>query len=529
MDRDVIEHIIVVGGGSAGWMSATYLYKALGERVNITLIESPNIGKIGVGEATVTTIKTEFFDRLGLAESDWMPKCKGSYKMGIRFQNWKSPPETGGDYYYHIFGEIPYIDEVPLTHIWIKKRLEENYQMPMAYTCYNSLPAIDAMKSPKLLDDTREHYYAYHFDAGLLAGYLAEWGRKRGINHVQDDLRQVELKENGEIQCVIGAHGHKYYADLFIDCSGFASFLIEKVYQEPVVSFEDSLLTDRAIAINFEENIENTGIRPYTTATAMKAGWMWEIPHFNTSGNGYVYSSQFISDEEAEAEVRQFFGAKAEHADARKIKFQSRRRRRAWVKNCVSIGLSANFLEPLESTGLYFIYAALYQLVRNFPKKTIDPILRDKFNQKICYMVDEMKDFILMHFKTCRRTDTEFWLANRYETKTSDSLQLILDRYQAGLPVKTTHQSDIKLYASFGVQFDNFWTNTNYLSVLCGVDRLPKQTLSLLNYRSDIMHQGEVLFEKLRKESEQLLRTLPSQAEYLKQLYALNSETLCPE
>ncbi|MFI4919702.1 MAG: tryptophan halogenase family protein, partial [Legionellales bacterium] len=370
-------------------------------------------------------------------------------------------------------------------------------------------------KSPKHYNDTQAHYYAYHFDAGLLAQYLSNWSRKTNIKHIKDNLTHAELNEEGNITCVVGADGKKYYADLFIDCSGFAGFLIEKTLKEPIVSFENSLLTDRAVAINFNENPEKDGIRPYTTATAMKAGWMWEIPHFDTSGNGYVYSSQFISDTEAEDELRGFFGKKADKADVRFIKFQSRRRRNAWVKNCVSIGLSSNFLEPLESTGLYFVYAALYQLVRNFPGKNIDPVLRDKFNHKIRYMVDEMKDFIIMHFKTCRRTDTPFWLANRNETVVPDSLQLILDRHKSGVPIKTTHQSDLKLYASFGVQFDNFWTNTNYQSILCGVGYLPEASLALLHYRQDIMDKADVIFKQYRQESAQLVNELPSQYDYL--------------
>ncbi|MCX7121888.1 MAG: tryptophan 7-halogenase [Gammaproteobacteria bacterium] len=520
MNNDHIQNIIVVGGGSAGWMAATYLHSSLNGSVNITVIESPSIARIGVGEATVTTIKTEFFDRLGLSEAEWMPQCKGSYKMGIRYANWKNPPEEGGDYFYHIFGEIPYIDEVPLTHVWIKKRLEQNYPIPMAYACYPSIAAIDLKKSPKLYNDVQAHYYAYHFDATLLANYLARWAAVRGIQHVYDNLTHAELDNDGNIRCVIGADGKKYTADLFIDCSGFAGFLIEKTLKEPIVSFENSLLTDSAIAINFPENPAQDGIRPYTTATAMKAGWTWEIPHFDTSGNGYVYASQFISDDDAEKEIRQFFGKKAEKATVRKIKFQSRRRENAWVKNCVSIGLSSQFLEPLESTGLYFVYAALYQLIRNFPKKTIDPVLRDKFNQKIRFMVDEMKDFIIMHFKTCRRSDTPFWLANKHETVVPDSLQKIFDRHKSGLPIKTTHQSDMKLYASFGVQFDNFWTNTNYQSILCGVDVLPNTALPLLQYRDDIMKKGDELFKQNQLTSQKLINTLPSQYEYLSKIYA---------
>ncbi len=520
MNNDAIQRVIIVGGGSAGWMAATYLYQSLNGLVDITVIESPHIERIGVGEATVTTIKTEFFDRLGLSESQWMPYCKGSYKMGIRYANWRKSSTAGGDYFYHIFGEIPYIDEVPLTHVWIKKRLEENYPIPMAYACYPSIAAIDAKKSPKHFNDVQAHYYAYHFDAALLAKFLSKWSEKKEIKHIKDNLTHAELDANGNITCVVGDGGQKYAADLFIDCSGFAGFLIEKMLKEPIVSFEESLLTDRAIAINFPERPEVDGIRPYTTATAMSAGWMWEIPHYDTSGNGYVYSSQFISDIKAEDEVRSFFGEKAKHADVRCIKFQSRRRQSAWVKNCVSIGLSSNFLEPLESTGLYFVYAALYQLIRNFPKKNIDPVLRDKFNQKIRYMVDEMKDFIIMHFKTSQRDDTAFWLANKYETVVPDSLKLLLDRYRSGLPIKTTHQSDMKLYASFGVQFDNFWTNTNYQSILCGVGWLPETSLPLLHYRPDIMEKGEALFQQYQHESKKLVASLPSQYDYLTKIYA---------
>jgi tryptophan halogenase len=524
--NQAIQRIVVVGGGSSGWMAATYLHRSLNGLVDITVIESPEIERIGVGEATVTTIKTEFFDRLGVSEAQWMPLCKGSYKMGIRYANWKQAPEQGGDYFYHIFGEIPYIDEVPLTHVWIKKRLEENYPVPMAYACYPSIAAIDQKKSPKLHNDTQAHYYAYHFDAALLAQFLAKWSVARGIKHIKDNLTHAELDADGNITAVVGADGHRYMADLFIDCSGFSGFLIEKTLKEPIVSFGESLLTDRAMAINFKENPERDGIRPYTSATAMKAGWMWEIPHYDTSGNGYVYSSQFISDDDAEKELRGFFGKKAEHAEVRRIKFQSRRRRNAWVKNCVSIGLCSNFLEPLESTGLYFVYAALYQLIRNFPHKTIDPVLRDKFNQKIRYMVDEMRDFIIMHFKTAGRRDTPFWLANHHETPCPDSLKLLLERYKAGLPLKTTHQSDIKLYASFGVQFDNFWTNTNYMSILCGVDYLPDQALSLLHYRDDIMQKGCEIFRQYALESNQLLQKLPSQYDYLKKMYSNKSDVV---
>lgn len=513
-----IQSIIVIGGGTAGWMSATYIAKSLNFGVDITVIEAPGLGPIGVGEATIPTIKTEFFDRLEIPESEWMPKIGGTYKLGIRYANWKTPAHYGGDYYYHVFGEIPLIDEVPLTSVWIKKRLEENYQKPLAYACFPSIFAFDNKCSPKTLDGQKIQHFAYHFDAIALANYIKDWGILHNIKHVIEKLVTAELDEQGNIKCVVGESGIKYSADLFIDCSGFAGFLINKTLHEPIISFKDSLITDRAIAINLPENSEMNGIRPYTTATALSAGWMWEIPLFHRSGNGYVYSSQFISDEDAERELRDFFGKRAEQAKVRVIKFESRRHERAWVKNCVSIGLSSNFLEPLESSTIYFIYAGLYQLIKNFPRKKIDPVLRDKFNQKVKFMVDENRDFIIMHFKTAQREDTPFWKANKYETKIPASLQTILDRQKSGLPIKTPILNNNTVYTTFKSLFENFWTETNYQCILCGVGYLPDQSYPLLNYRDDIMEKGNRIFEEIERESERMRRNLPSHYEYLKNL-----------
>ncbi len=514
-----IKNIIIVGGGSAGWMAASYIGQCLNFDVNITVIESENIGRIGVGEATVPTIKTEFFDRLGLKEKDWMHHCNATYKMGVKFSNWKTPAKNGGDYYYHNFGEIPSFDDVPLTHIWIKKHLEENYSVPMDYACFSSLLACDQNKSPNLMDGTQVQHYAYHFDAGLLAKFLKTWSMQRGVKNIITDLKTAKQDEKGNITCVIDNENKEYHADLFIDCSGFAGFLIGKILNEPIITFDESLLTDRAIALNIPEDAKNEGIRPYTTSYAMDAGWMWQIPLYTRSGNGYVYSSKFISDSDAEKEMREYFGKKADKIDARFIKFQSRRRQKAWVNNVVSIGLASAFLEPLESTGIYFIYAALYQLIRNFPNKEISPKLRDKFNKKVAFMVDDVKDFIVMHFKTAVREDTPFWKANKYDTKMPESLQAILDLQKAGLPIKKSHESDNNLYSSFAARFENFWTNSSYQCILCGVDYLPENGLPLLNYRTDIMEKGNTLLAKIAEESEKLNKQLPSQYEYLSYLY----------
>ena len=510
-----IKNILVIGGGTAGWMSATYLFKSL-PGINITVIESANHAPIGVGEATVPTIKSEFFDRLGIAEDEWMPQLGATFKMGIKYGNWKTPKEQGGDYYYHVFGEIPLIDEVPLSSVWIKNYLEGKTKTPFINACFPSHVAFDYNLAARLMDGTKVQHYAYHFDALMLADYLKKWSICRGITHVVDKLVSAEQDVNGNVTCMVSESGAKYPADLFIDCSGFAGVLIDKLFKEPLVSFSDYLLTDRAIAINLPENPQQDGIRSYTSATALKAGWVWEIPLFSRSGNGYVYSSQFISDDDAQKEVLQHFGKRAENMNMRPIKFQSRRHTRSWVKNCVAIGLASSFLEPLESSTIYFIYAALYQLVKCFPMKNIDPVLRDKYNAKVNYMVDDNRDFIAMHFKTAQREDTPFWRANKYETKIPESLELILQKHKSGLPIKRPVNDNTSLYYNFKSQFQNYWTEANYQSILCGVGYLPNNPYPLLNYRDDIMTKAEDVFRDIAKRTTELKNLLPTHYDYLK-------------
>jgi len=514
-----VRNLIIVGGGSSGWIAAAYLSKALNFNVNITLIESANIGRIGVGEATIPTIKEELFDFLGVPEEEWMAECKASYKLGIRFQNWKKPASEGGDHYYHNFGEMPVVKGVPLSHIWMYKHQQQGFAKTLDYSCYSASPICDAMKSPRYMDGTKALHYAYHFDALLVSEFLKKWSMARGLTHITDDIIGTDLSETGDIQALRGASGRKYEADLYIDCTGFAGLLIEKALGEPKVTFHDCLLTDRAVAINIPSDSTAEGIRPYTTASAFSSGWTWEIPLNNRSGNGYVYSSAFQTAEDAEREVRAWFGKKADNLDVRHIKFISGRRRRSWVKNCVSIGLSSSFLEPLESTGLYFVYAALYQLMACFPNKDIDPALRNKFNERVSYMVDDVRDFIVLHFCTSPRTDTPYWRANQNDLKLPDTLKEALELQKAGIPIRKSYHSNNSLYDSFEAGFDRFWTNSNFQSIFAGVNYLPKQPMPLLRHRPDILLEAERAFDDIQKKTDQLMAQLPSQYDYLASLY----------
>lgn len=446
-----------------------------------------------------------------------MPACKASYKLGIKFANWKTAPENGGDHYYHSFGETPTCKDIPLSQLWMYKRAK-GFNKPHDYSCYITPYICDELKSPRHLNGDRIVHYAYHFDALLMANYLQKWSIARGIKHLQDDIIRVNLDETGNIKTLQGEKG-MYEADLFVDCSGFAGILIEKALQEPLVSFSDCLLTDSAVAINIPSDPVVHGIRPYTTATAFTCGWQWEIPLFDRSGNGYVYASAFQSADNAEREMRNFFGDKVKNIDARHIKFKSGRRRRSWVKNCVSFGLSSSFLEPLESTGLYFVYAALHQFMQYFPDATMDATLRNKFNERVAYMVEDVKDFIVMHFCTSPREDTEYWRANKFGLKIPDSLKEILALQKTGIPIKKSYANDQLLYASFEAGFDRFWTNSNYQCVLAGVGYLPEAFQPLLHYRPDLIKESEGLFSEIERSAQRLITELPTQYEYLYDLY----------
>ncbi len=517
MQNNRVNKILIVGGGSSGWMSAAYLLKALHGKAEITLVESARIGTIGVGESTIPTIRPVLFDFLEIPESEWMPACNATFKQGIKFVNWQHSPEKNGENcFYHVFGESKEHNNVPLTHYWIKKKLE-GFQGDFSSTCYPSPALMEQGLSPKYLDDRVAVPYAYHFDANLVGDFLRDWATARGVKHVVDDVVDVKQNESGDIESVETAGGRSLAADLFIDCSGFAGVLIEKTLKEPFVSFSDCLLCDAAIALPVPSNSKK--LNPFTTATALDNGWVWDTPLYDRVGTGYVYSSRFTSAEEAEQELRRFLGPRSDGIEARHLRMRVGRRRRSWVKNCVSIGLSSSFTEPLEATGLYFIYAALFHLVRYFPTKQVHPVLRDKFNERIAFMVDDVRDFIVMHYCTTSREDSEFWRANRHSLAIPPSLQEILDEFRAGVPVKMPYSGEShynKLI--FDASFDRFWTNSNYLAILTGMGLLPEAPLPVLDFRPDNDTEVDRIVEEIASATNSLKNELPSHFEYIDRL-----------
>ncbi|HEY6729274.1 MAG TPA: tryptophan 7-halogenase [Polyangiaceae bacterium] len=515
----LIQSVVVLGGGTAGWMTASYLKKAF-PNLHITVAEAPAIPKIGVGEATVPNLQKVFFDFLGLKEDEWMRHCNAAFKVGIRFENWKKPRSQGtDDHFYHLFGLLPEVDGVPISHYWALKNCQGGRE-PFTYACYKEPPLLDAKLAPRYLDGTRAMYYAWHFDAHLVADYLRDIAVGWGVEHVVDKLDRVELAADGAIGTLHMSSGRKLTADLFVDCSGFRGLLLNGALGEPFLDMSDHLLCDSAVAAQVPHDDEKYGVDPYTSSIAMDSGWTWKIPMLGRFGSGYVYSSRFANEEQAVKDFCKLWNLDPAKTNLNKIRFRVGRNRRAWVKNCVSIGLSSCFLEPLESTGIYFIYAAIYQLAKHFPDKSFNPVLMDRFNQEINTMFDECRDFIQAHYCLSPRNDTPFWLANRNELRLADDLQQKLAAYKAGLAINQPLSSEDNYYTNFDNEFGNYWTNSSFYCVLEGLGQVPNQPYPRIRYSEASLAKAERVFADIKQVSKELMHTLPTNHQFLQKLHS---------
>jgi tryptophan halogenase len=505
---DRIKQIVIVGGGTSGWLSAVFLNRVLsteaGPACQITLIESSDIGTIGVGEATIPTIKNTF-KLCGIDEIDWMTKCNASFKLAIKFVNWSG--RAPNDIFWHPFGQLPHPGGFPMAHHWLKRYLLGNPE-PFDRSCFSVLPVCDAKRSPKVGDE--EPYlgkvqYAYHLDAGLLAEYLKQLGKSRGVKHVVDNVLDVALDERGYISHLRTEQHGDLHGELFIDCSGFRGLLINKTLQEPFISFSDALLCDSAIAMPIPTDDEKDGINPYTTATALSAGWVWHTPLFGRSGNGYVYSSAYTAKDDAEQELRQHLGPQSASIQARHIKMRVGRTRNPWVKNCVSIGLSGGFIEPLESTGIWFIELGLYNLLLNFPDKSFNANIIEKYNSLMQKYYEQIRDFIVLHYCTTNREDTPFWRENKYHPGIPTSLQEKLALWRAMLP---GHEK---------LEDPGYFRDYSYVCILAGMGRLPERVMPILAYKDD--PDAHNIFAAVQQEAAFLNTMLPVHHHYLAALH----------
>jgi Tryptophan halogenase len=423
-----IKKIVIVGGGTAGWMAAMILADAMIKRgVEITLLESPAVGIIGVGEGSTPWLRG-FFDRLGIEEAEWMPQCNATYKCGITFDHWSTKP--GFESYFHPFASM--LDNLTLG--MFVDNAESRVHGVDAYAHPNRFFISSRLADNNLAPKPNHNFpfdiwYGYHFDAVMLGEYLHKRAVERGVKYQSCHIAEARLDERGDIACVVTKEGEVIGADFFVDCTGFAGMLIQKTLGTPFISFSNNLFNDAAIAI---PTPMTDAIPSQTISTALRHGWRWKIPLTSRFGNGYVYSSAFCSADEAERELRESLGLLDSPTPARHLKMKIGRVTKHWNRNCLAVGLSQGFIEPLEATALLFIQRTVTTFVEFFEQGDVGERAQERFNQKMNDHFEGTRDYIVTHFKTNSRTDTEYWRANAANTNMSDSLKRLFGMWMSG-------------------------------------------------------------------------------------------------
>lgn len=509
-----IRSVLIVGGGTAGWMAAAYLNRALGKDVQITLLESPTVGRIGVGEATIPTLR-DTLRFIGVEERDWMRACGATFKSAIKYKNWRVGPDAGvKDEFYHPFfaRPEPLIYPYGTSHFQLQGEGFTSVHYWMKRVASGQREGYDRLASPNpaLCDDMRfeatgEDRYAYHMDAALLARFLCDLCKTRGVVHVLDHLADVSLDDRGYIQSVKTATGRELSADFYLDATGFRSLLLGKALGEPFLEDFGHLPNDRAVALSAKNHAETRGIPPYTLAHAMKSGWSWHIPLFHRFGTGYVYNTNFISPDAAEREMREMLGPDCDESEpANHIQIRVGRTRRQWVKNCVGIGLSGMFIEPLESTGIFMSEFQVASLVTFFPDRTFAPALARRYNELMDDVYTQIRDFVVMHYVTTSREDTPYWRFIKHELKLPDTLKDALDAWKSGVPPTD--------YRHFGV-----FRSNNWCAVLSGMHVYPETCSPILMHADD--SAANARFAQVAQNTKRLLETTKKHYDFIKSLH----------
>jgi len=427
------KRVLIVGGGTAGWITACYLAKMLAADqpggAEITLVESEDIGIIGVGEGTFPSIRKTLAG-IGLDEAVLIREGNATFKQGIRFNGWVSGLPADRDSYFHPFQVAHQHSGIDLLPYWL---LGVAGDKTWADVSTVQKRVVEQCRAPKLI--SQPNYaaplnYAYHFDAVRFGGVLRDHALARGVRRIVDTVVNVVLADDGAIDHVTCRVSGDLSADLFIDCSGLRAELIGKALGSSFTSFRSQLFCNRAVTIQVPYEVPTAPIASCTIATAQEAGWTWDIGLQERRGLGYVYSTDHTSDERAEEVLRSYIGAQAVDLEARRLNFEAGFRRRQWVKNCVAIGLSAGFIEPLEATGIGFAEIAALMVANLFPWGGDYEAGARQFNAQMARRYEHVIDFIKLHYCLSGRNDTRFWLDNRASTSISDGLKDRLERWR---------------------------------------------------------------------------------------------------
>ncbi|WP_215396084.1 tryptophan halogenase family protein [Rheinheimera oceanensis] len=397
MQNNTVKKVVIAGGGTAGWVAAAALSKRLKGLIDVVLIESEEIGTVGVGESTVPPVQL-FHNLLGINEQEFMQATDATFKLAISFENWGRP----GDHYFHPFGVTGKGSFLSDFQHYYLHGLSQGITEPFGDYCYE-LQAAKQHKFAKTEQSTIN--YAYHLDAGRYARFLRRFSEELGAVRIEGKIAQVQQHVNGDIRSVVLESGQEITGDLFIDCTGFRALLIEQTLKTGYERWDHWLPCNKAVVVQTEPG---PTVPPYTRAIAHDSGWQWKIPLQHRVGNGLVYASDYLSDDKARQRLLDGLEAPA-IMEPRVLSYQTGRRKKLWHKNCVAIGLSSGFIEPLESTSIFLFMSGIIRLLRLFPFNGVTPALTDEYNQQSITEVEKIRDFIILHYHQTERNDSPFW------------------------------------------------------------------------------------------------------------------------
>ncbi|WAC47955.1 tryptophan 7-halogenase [Asticcacaulis sp. SL142] len=503
-------NILIVGGGTAGWLAAAYLAKFFDigdqQQLNITLLESSDIGIIGVGEGTFPTIRNTL-KFLGIDEAQFMRQTSATFKQGIRFADWVKTPHNGQhEHYFHPFEAPFYTEGAGLLPYWLLQ--DEATRLPFAQAVTFQKRVAEAQRAPKRPhegDFTGPLNYAYHFDSVKLAHVLAERAKALGVRHLSGTLKGVELDDTGAIDRIMTHEHGSLTADLYIDCTGFHAELIGKALDAPFHSVRQYLFTNRSVTCKIPYDKPDAPIESYTVSTAHEAGWTWDIGLDGMRGIGYVYSSDHATDADAEATLRRYIGPKPYELQTRVIPFEPGYRTTQWVKNCVAVGLSGGFMEPLESTGVVMIEVAISMIAELFPHNGPIDAPAARFNELMVKRYDNIINFLKLHYALSQREEP-FWRDNTDPASVPERLRELLEQWRYRPPNRFDFLLDLESFAFF-----------NYQYILYGMGF--KTDLS--GGRSNFPNAAETerIFARITSYGERATKDLPAHRTLIRQIY----------
>ena len=496
MNERQIRSVVIVGGGTAGWMCAAALSRLLRNGfTTITLIESEEIGIVGVGEATIPPILA-FNQLLGIDEDDFLQHTQGTFKLAIEFVDWTSI----GHRYFHPFGSFGVdMEAVKFHQFWLKHHLLGEERDIAEFNLCTVAAKLGRFTRPSPDPSTvlSSLKYAYHFDASLYARYLRRYAEGRGVVRREGRIVDTILRgEDGFVEAVTLADGARIDGEFFIDCSGFRGLLIEQALKTGYEDWTHWLPCDRAVAVPCARTSDP---EPFTRSTARKAGWQWRIPLQHRTGNGYVYSSKHIGDDEAARTLLANLDGKP-LAEPRKLSFTTGRRRLQWNKNCVALGLASGFIEPLESTSIHLVQAGISKLLALFPDRSFNPVQTAEYNRLSAIQLEQIRDFIILHYKATERDDSEFW--NQCRT----------------MSIPDTLSAKIELFRAGGRFFrfeDELFSEVDWVSVLLGQNIRPQSYDPLVDSLNEQAIHGNLA--RLKALIRRTAEAMPSHGAYIAQ------------